>query len=237
MRHLVLLLSVLVLSSGCGRAGAATIQSRMVQYGAAARARMVPDFAKAGVVYPPKAVTFVGLKEEKRLEVYVPGTGTVWRFVKSYPIRAASGGTGPKLREGDGQVPEGFYAIESLNPNSSYHLSLRVNYPNAEDRRNAAAEGRTNLGGDIMIHGKNCSVGCLAMGDPASEEMFVLAADVGVSRIRVLLCPVDFRTNPAFVPSAGSPAWLAPLYARLKAELVKCPRASTRSDAFVTGKD
>src|SRR5690606_4961 len=100
----------------------------------------------------------------------------VLRFVRALPVLAASGRVGPKLQYGDYQVPEGFYRIEALNPNSRFHLALRVNYPNAFDRAEAAREGRTHLGGDIMIHGSNASVGCLAMGDVVSEDLFVLAA-------------------------------------------------------------
>lgn len=119
------------------------------------------------------------------------------------------------------QVPEGFYAIESLNPNSAYHLSLRVSYPNAQDRLQAKAEGRTKLGGDIMIHGKALSAGCLAMGDEAAEELFVLAALTGIDRIRVILSPVDFRKTelPADLPPL--PAWVSTLHASLKTELLK----------------
>src|SRR5436190_607476 len=80
-----------------------------------------------------------------------------WRFVREYPVMAASGGRGPKLREGDGQVPEGMYTIDWLNPNSSYHLSMHVDYPNAFDRAHAADDGRTALGGAIMIHGRDVS--------------------------------------------------------------------------------
>ena len=69
-----------------------------------------------------------------------------------YPILAASGVLGPKLREGDKQVPEGIYGAEALNPNSKFHLSIRLNYPNTFDRRMAQSDGRTQLGGDIMIH-------------------------------------------------------------------------------------
>src|SRR5690606_33287906 len=111
---------------------------------------------------------------------WVPDAHGAWVAVHQYPVLAASGQAGPKLREGDRQVPEGFYAIESLHPNSRFHLALRVNYPNQSDRQRAAEDGRTNLGGDIMIHGSNASVGCLAMGDPAAEDLFVLVADVGI---------------------------------------------------------
>src|SRR5204863_8498878 len=62
-------------------------------------------------------------------------------------------------------ISEGIYPIESLNPNSRFHLSLRIGYPNAFDRAQAAKEKRTNLGGDIMIHGNSVSIGCLAMGE------------------------------------------------------------------------
>ena len=75
--------------------------------------------------------------------------------------------------EGDKQVPEGFYRIELLNPNSRYHLSLRVNYPNADDIERAREDRRDllNLGGDIMIHGGAESIGCIAIGNPAIEHL------------------------------------------------------------------
>ena len=98
--------------------------------------RLQSDFEKAGIAYPPAKVTLVILKQEARVEVYAknpeqPGTVSEYHYIRSYPILAASGHLGPKLREGDGQVPEGIYAVESLNPNSHYHLALHVGYPNA----------------------------------------------------------------------------------------------------------
>src|SRR6185312_1007254 len=158
---------------------AATIAERLTQYGPAARARLHPYFQKQNLEYPPSQIAFIGLKEEKILEVYARSGTNEFKRIHSYPILAASGRVGPKLREGDRQVPEGIYGIESLNPNSRFHLSLRVDYPNAFDREQAARESRTNLGGDIMIHGSAVSVGCLAMGDEAAEDLFVLAADTG----------------------------------------------------------
>ena len=101
----------------------------------------------------------------------------------------------PEVERGDMQVPEGLYRIESLNPNSLYHLALRVNYPNQFDKSKGKAEKRNDLGCDIMIHGKNCSIGCLAMGDEAVEELFVLAGETGIENITVILSPVDFRTR------------------------------------------
>lgn len=199
--------------------GAETVETRLRQYGEAARRRWSGDFARSGVSYPPAAVTLAAFKAERKMEVWAAGKAGGWRLLRTYPIQAASGRLGPKLREGDRQVPEGVYAIESLNPNSLYHLSLRVGYPDAEDLRHARAEGRARPGGDIMIHGGAASVGCLAMGDEAAEDLFVLAADAGVGAVTLLACPVDFRMRdlPADMPPV--PAWMPERYARLRAAL------------------
>jgi hypothetical protein len=135
--------------------GRATVEQRLAQYGPAARERLRPHFERAGVPYPPARVVLLGVKDEKTLHVFAAAPGGELRHITSYPILAASGGPGPKLRRGDRQVPEGVYRVESLNPNSLYHLSLRLNYPNEFDRAMVAADGRTDLGGDIMIHGSN----------------------------------------------------------------------------------
>lgn len=203
-----------------------TVAERLEQYGPAARARLTPRFAAVGVPYPPARLALVGLKAEKRLELWAAPAGrdAPLRHVHDYPILAASGGPGPKLREGDRQVPEGLYAIESLNPNSRFHLSLRVSYPNAFDRTMAARDGRTRLGGDIMIHGSSVSIGCLAMGDPAAEELFTLAADTGLGNTRVILAPCDLRTlaPPA---AASAPHGLPPWYPQLCASVRQALRA------------
>jgi hypothetical protein len=196
-----------------------TVESRVLQFSNAVAARFSSDFTKAGVAYPPRALTFIGLKEEKRLEVYAAGKDDKFRFIRSYPILAASGHAGPKLREGDSQVPEGLYRIESLNPNSRFHLALRVDYPNAADRERAKEEKRTNLGGDIMIHGNAVSIGCLAMGDRAAEDLFVLAALTGIRNINVILSPIDFRTRDLTEIPAGAPKWTAQLYDSIKAAM------------------
>lgn len=206
--------------------GVMTIQDRLDQYGSAARARLSPRFANAGLQYPPARVSLVGLKRDRRLLMFAADqSGDGWRFVCEYPILGASGELGPKLRDGDRQVPEGVYAIESLNPNSRFHLSLRVGYPNDFDRQQARADGRTQLGGDIMIHGGSASIGCLAMGDPAAEELFTLAADTGIQNLEVILTPVDLRTEPLPETLSGGqrPAWLPDLYARITSALAHLP--------------
>jgi hypothetical protein len=200
-----------------------TVQDRVKEYGEQARARAKPFFQKAGVPYPPRKLVLLGLKAERILQVYASNETNGYRFIHSYPILAASGGPGPKLREGDRQVPEGIYPIELLNPNSSYHLSLRVGYPNDFDRAQAAKEGRTKLGGDIMIHGKSVSIGCLAMGDEAAEDLFVLAADTGLQNIKVVLSPVDFRTGTIAPKTANLPDWTEGLYSQIKREMSALP--------------
>jgi hypothetical protein len=200
-----------------------TVEERVELFGAAARARLATHFGAAAVAYPPERFDLVGLKTERELRLYAPDADGTRRHVRTWPFTAASGVLGPKLREGDKQVPEGIYAIESLNPNSSYHLSLRLDYPNAFDRERGREDGRRHLGSDIMIHGRAASVGCIAVGDEAVEELFVLAADAGFADARVLISPFDFRAAPsAALPR--EPAWVSELYSRLRDELDAFPR-------------
>jgi hypothetical protein len=231
-RAALLVLSMVLAAVPVGMLAAAartkTVADRLAEFGQAARGRLAPFFAQAQVTYPPTALVFVGLKAEKRLEIYAAGRDGKFHFIRDYPILAASGKAGPKLREGDLQVPEGIYGIELLNPNSSYHVSLRVSYPSADDRQRAQAEGRTNLGGDIMIHGNAVSIGCLAMGDPAAEDLFTLAADTGIKAIRVLLAPHDLRVKPA-PKLPGAPVWLADRYAQITRELAGLQRERVSS--------
>jgi murein L,D-transpeptidase YafK len=183
----------------------------------------MPLFASLHVAYPPERLALIGLKDEKLLEVWAAGKENEYRFVKSYRILGASGTSGPKLRQGDKQVPEGIYRIESLNPNSRDHLALRIDYPNELDRQRAQQEGRTRLGGDIMIHGGKRSSGCLAMGDEAVEDLFVLAASTGITNIEVILSPVDFRRRD-LPPQARQPVWAPELYADIKKTLRSFPK-------------
>jgi hypothetical protein len=213
------------LSNLLGRMGPRdTMEQRLKQYGKNARLRMVPYFRSASVPYPPRAMTWMAIKKERVLEVYAGSDKKGLKFVHRYPIRGASGFLGPKLREGDRQVPEGIYRISFLNPNSKFHLSLRLDYPNAFDRMKAGADGRTNLGGDIMIHGDSVSTGCLAMGNTAIEELFVMAAETGLPTIRVVIVPIDFRKQKQLPAGRSvSPPWVNELYARLIPEAARLP--------------
>jgi hypothetical protein len=200
-----------------------TVAERLAQYGESARDRLRPYFEPAGISYPPERAAFVAFKDKRQLDLYVSNNGKDFVWIRSYKVLAASGELGPKLKEGDRQVPEGIYAIESLNPNSRFHLSLRVSYPNDFDQQQAKEDGRSNLGGDIMIHGNSVSVGCLAVGDEAAEDLFVLAADTGLTNLTVVISPVDFRRDQ-IVPNVESlPAWIDELYVQIQQELNKFP--------------
>jgi murein L,D-transpeptidase YafK len=208
-----------------------TIEDRVAQYGPSARARLAPSFAAAGVPYPPARFLLLALKRERDLQLYAAGPAQALTFVRSYAVRGMSGELGPKLREGDRQVPEGVYRIVYLNPNSIAHLSLALSYPNDFDRVHAEEEGReaAMLGGDIMIHGGSSSIGCLAIGDEAAEDLFVLAADAGWQETLIVVSPVDFRN--AALPAAYHPSqpWVSQLYAWLRTALGTLPPAPRRA--------
>lgn len=212
------------------------IAERLVHYGPAARARLAPYFAAAGIAYPPDRFMLVGFKFERQLELLASGSGRGLTFIRSYPILGASGTLGPKLREGDEQVPEGVYTIVYLNPNSVAHLSLALSYPNDYDRARAADDGRDALGGDIMIHGGSTSYGCLAIGDEAAEDLFVLAVDAGWEDAVVLLSPVDFRRRGLRLGPA-QPPWVEGLYGGLRAALQSLPADPTAPLDGVTTVD
>jgi hypothetical protein len=98
---------------------------------------------------------------------------------------------------------------------------MQLGYPNDFDRAQAGLDGRTNLGGDIMIHGGHTSIGCLAMGDEASADLWVLAADTGLTNVTVILAPVDFRAGKSVTNAA--PAWTPALYEQIKTRLAALP--------------
>ena len=175
--------------------GTVTVEQKLAEL-APAEARLIARFQHAGVPFPPPKAALVGLKSERSLQIYAQSSDGTWSPITQFPIIAASGTIGPKLFEGDRQVPEGIYAAEALNPNSRFHVSVRIGYPNEDDKRQARLDGRTKLGGDIMIHGGASSVGCLAIGDPAAEKVFSLAARVGLPNIKIVLAPSDLRTAP-----------------------------------------
>ena len=168
-------------------------------------------FQEKGLAYPPKAIFIRVFKRERELEVWVRTTEEVFTLVKTYPICATSGTLGPKRRQGDGQVPEGFYVVRDFNPASSFHLSLGINYPNASDRI-LGEMGR--LGGSIYIHGNCVTIGCVPITDAGIEEVYLLAVEAreaGQREIPVHIFPArlsdgefrslerEFRSQPVLL--------------------------------------
>jgi murein L,D-transpeptidase YafK len=147
-------------------------------------------FHERGIRYPAEEVYLRAFKRERVLELWVRGEGaTEFALLKTYAVCAQSGELGPKRRQGDMQVPEGFYHVNMFNPRSGYHLSLGVDYPNRRDRT-VASGGR--LGGDIFIHGGCRSEGCLAVTDDGIRELYWVAVEArsaGQNRIPVHIFP------------------------------------------------
>ena len=200
----------------------ATVEGRIAEYEPSVKSRLAPAFKQIRTDYPPARIVLAGFKHERRIEVWIAPSDTApLRLLKTYPLLGASGTLGPKLKEGDMQVPEGVYQVESLHPNSLFHLALRVDYPNAYDRAKGSQDGRRNLGSDIMIHGKTSSMGCLAVGDEAIEEIFILAARTGVENISIILSPVDFRHKRLPESMPPLPDWSHELYRTIEAALMQ----------------
>ncbi|MGI9373928.1 MAG: L,D-transpeptidase family protein [Hyphomicrobiales bacterium] len=142
-------------------------------------------------------------KETSELEVWMQ-KGNQWSLFQNYPICKYSGQLGPKLKQGDHQAPEGFYKVSkaSLNPNSRWHLSFNLGFPNAYDR----AHGRT--GSFLMVHGGCSSIGCYAMTNPAVDDIYRLteAALVGgQNHVPVHIFP--FRMDEAKLRAHDTNKW------------------------------
>jgi len=105
---------------------------------------------------------------------------------------------------------------------------MRVNYPNDFDKAMGQADQRDKLGGDIMIHGSTGSIGCLAMGDPASEDLFVLVHDTGLDSTTLIMSPYDFR-KASKIELPSKPAWLNTFYNDLKTRVLALPAAVKRN--------
>ncbi len=133
-------------------------------------------------------------KEEAELEVWKQDTSGRFQILKTYPVCRWSGDLGPKLWEGDGQTPEGFYSVTpgQMNPHSNYYLAINTGFPNRYDRAN------TRDGSLVMIHGDCRSAGCFAMTDEQISEVYSLARDTfegGRPSFQIQAYP--FRLTPA----------------------------------------
>jgi murein L,D-transpeptidase YafK len=145
-------------------------------------------------------------KESRELEMWIQEPKKkIYKLFKTYPVANWGGGTlGPKLKQGDGQAPEGFYFVQrgQMNPKSKYHLAFNLGYPNGFD----LAHRRT--GDFLMVHGSNVSIGCYAMTDALIEEIYTLtdaALRKGQGFFRVHAFP--FRMTEARMKKAADSRW------------------------------
>ena len=147
-------------------------------------------FVDQGNPYPPQKLFIRVFKQEKILEVWAFSTpDAVFKLVKRYTICRTSGNLGPKRREGDLQIPEGFYFIDRFNPKSNFYLSLGINYPNQADK---ILGRKGELGGDIFIHGGCVTIGCIPITDEYIKEIYWLAVQAksnGQTKIPVHIFP------------------------------------------------
>lgn len=154
------------------------------------------EFAKKGLPWPAKYVYMRSFKYDAQLEVWVKNDAKEqYRLFKTYRVCMQSGTMGPKRFQGDYQVPEGFYYINEFNPNSTYHLSLGLNYPNSSDR---ILSDSLRPGGDIYIHGSCVSVGCIPVTDAQIEELYIIASHAranGQDFIPVHVFPVKYSVK------------------------------------------
>jgi len=133
-------------------------------------------------------------KTEKKLELWGKNkTDDKFKLIKIYDFCTSSGVLGPKRKQGDYQIPEGFYHIDRFNPYSVFYLSLGINYPNKSDR---ILGKKGSLGGDIFIHGDCVSIGCIPITTPKIKELYVMCVEAknnGQQKIPVTIFPAKLN--------------------------------------------
>lgn len=199
------------------------VDRAIVRYGLRTEPELTRFFRKANVHYPPKEIALLAFKKEGTLQLWAKNKGKPWAYIHTYPLTASSGRLGPKLKERDLQIPEGIYKLVAFNPYSKMHLSMKINYPNAFDRKMASIEGRKKLGGNIFLHGKAESVGCLAVGNHAIDQLFLLSRRVGLKQIQLIIAPNDLRKHGPATRLGPQPKWLPDLYEQIADALEAFP--------------
>jgi len=191
------------------------VSNAIQRYGIRMEPHLIQLFSKAQVSYPPRDIALLTFKKERQMQLWAKDENNSWHYIHTYPLTAFSGRLGPKLKEHDRQIPEGIYRLTSMNPFSSMHLSMMINYPNSFDRLQASKDGRVSLGSNIFLHGKNFSVGCLAIGDKAIDQLFLLVHRVGLSHVQLIIAPNDLRHEKPATSTFAQPRWLPELYAQV----------------------
>jgi len=151
---------------------------------------MIDNLKKHGIAVNTLEICLMAFKQEQLLELWGRNKGNrEFKLIKEFTICASSGNIGPKRKEGDMQVPEGFYHITHFNPESNFYLSLGLNYPNASDRILA---DKNHPGGSIYIHGNCVTIGCIPITDDLIKELYIYALEAknnGQNQIPVSIFP------------------------------------------------
>lgn len=225
----------IVLNLTCSSILNLTVAQAIARYGEEARELLRAQCKSAGAVYPPKRIVLLALKDRKQLLMFAGAGGGAaggsgganqrLALVQTFPLVSYSGGLGPKLHEGDLQIPEGNYRITGSSARDM--LSLAVDYPNAFDRARGLEDHRKKLGGDILIHGGSVSTGCVVVSNEQMQEVFVALHDVGFKNVQLLIAPCDLTKSQPQLNWSKQPKWLPKLYAQLKRDMSGLPIPDT----------
>jgi len=175
----LLILLMLLLYSGC-QAQDRTFKQEQRRYSRvrtayADKAATVKKYLTDANITGSYQLLLMAFKQEQQLEVWAKGSHQQqYTLMHTYKFCASSGQLGPKRRQGDYQIPEGYYTIDRFNPYSSFYLSLAINYPNQSDRLLTDAK---NPGGDIFLHGACATIGCIPITDPCIKEVYIMAIE------------------------------------------------------------
>jgi murein L,D-transpeptidase YafK len=132
-------------------------------------------FTNAALPYKGFSLFIRAFKKERILEAWIKTSGSsTYALLTSFPFCTSSGELGPKRKEGDLQIPEGIYSLNHFNPQSNFHLSLGLSYPNASDK---ILSNKKHPGSAIYIHGNCVTIGCIPITDDKIEELYILAVE------------------------------------------------------------
>jgi len=136
---------------------------------------VLENLAKAGIKVEELEIYIRALKSEKVVELWAKSRQSKeFKLIREFAICTSSGSPGPKRKEGDMQVPEGFYYISHFNPESNFYLSLGINYPNASDK---ILSDKAHPGGAIYMHGNCVTIGCIPITDDKIKELYIYAVE------------------------------------------------------------
>ncbi len=176
-------------------------------------------FDSLGVEYPPERVLIIVYKNEQILQLWIkPDSQENFSPIRDYRFTAYCGSLGPKRKQGDLQIPEGFYKINCFNPNSRFHLALGINYPNASD---LILSDKNRPGGDIAIHGEAVTIGCIPSGNQAIEELYLICSDTYTRNrktipVYIFPCIMDSTGMEMLAPIAKADSCLLAFWNNLK---------------------